>query len=421
MKTTLIPSVLISLALVFALSCSKTTQSSQSDKSQDASQSKKSDTPLIKTYGGSGIEIAKDMVRSEDGGFVLAGSTTSKGNGESDGYLVRIDSRGNMIWDAAFGGKNNEAFYGIAKASDHGYVACGKIETGTDKSRDLYIVKVDDAGKLVWEKNYGDAKEEEGNCIIPTSDKGYIIAGLTNSKGKGSGDAWIVKISQNGSIEWDRTFGSKSPDFANSITRTKDGGYAVAGFGGEKNDIFVAKLDSKGNAIWEKFIGTANYETANSIIETEDGSLVLSGMQQQKPNVMLVDALIVKLSPKGDVIWQKAVKSIESSNTRKSNDAVTANELAYGSAMSIKQTQDKGFITCGTFSEQTKENGAGDLYFIKLKPNGDVEWKKTIGGPDVEYGNVIITEPGGTYAFAGYIGYRDKAKQGNFDMLFGRL
>jgi DNA replication initiation complex subunit (GINS family) len=398
--------VIISILIFGITGCDKNPQTSVPKKGQRVAQDLATTDKTIaflKTFGGDMIDIAKDMIPTSDGGYIMAGYTTSIGAGGSDAYLVKINGKGDVTWDLAYGMKDNDTFWSVAETSDGGYIAAGKIENGADKDKNMYVVKVAGDGHAIWERSFGSIGEDEANNIIRTKDGGYIVVGLTNSKGAGSGDAWVVKLSKTGDLLWDQTFGTKENDFANAVIQTKDGGYAVTGFSGEKSDIFVVKLDAKGGMIWNKFIGTANYETGSSIIQADDGSLVVSGMTQEKPNVK-VDAFIVKLSTSGELVWSKAIRTDN-----------------FSSAMNIKQTPDGGYITCGTIVTGEETSGGGDIYFLKLTPNGELQWSKIIGGPDVEYGNVVVLGPGKMYVFAGYIGYRDPNKAGNFDILYGQF
>ncbi len=406
MKIRTVITLIASVSVIWLSACDKNTQSGTVGANQaQAVQLATTDQSIayLRAFGGDKIEIAKGMIHAADGGFVMAGWTTSKGAGGSDGYLVKINEDGNVVWDAAYGQADNDALYSVVQASDGGFVAAGKIENGAYKDKNMYVVKAAGDGHVIWEKTFGGVKDEEANYIVRTSDNGYVVAGLTASRGAGNADAWIVKLSSTGDILWDKAYGTPGNDYANAVLQTADGGYVFVGCTSENADIFVARLDAKGEMVWNKMIGTANYESGNCIIETADGSLVIGGVTQEKPEVMKVDAYIVKLSAKGDRIWSNAVRKDNSS-----------------SIVDIKPTADGGFVTCGTIVPGTKEEGNGNAYLLKFTDKGELQWSKSIGGPDIEYGNIVIPQ-NNMYVFTGYIGYIDPNKAGNFDIFYGKF
>jgi len=402
--------LLIAAAIAIAISggCSKSNQNQTNTIPGKAGNMTSENTGLVwfKTYGGKGIEIAKDIVASPDGGYVMAGMTTSKGAGASDAYLVRIDEQGEAIWDKIYGGAGEDAVYSVINEPGGGYVACGRSDvskTAGKKNFDLYVIKTAKDGNLMWEKTFGGEGMEEGNCIAGTADNGYIVTGLTDSKGNGNGDVWVVKLSKDGNQEWDKTFGGKSRDYGNSVIQNPDGGFAIAATGGEKNKMYIILLDGTGNPLLEKYIGTANADIASAVIRSKDGFFIVCGMTQEKPNTK-VDATLLKMSAKGDILWQTVVKADN-----------------FSSAMSVRELATGGFITCGTISTATNiGNGAG-IYILTFDENGKNTGKKVFGGSDIDYGNAIVSAPDNKFVFAGYIGYKDPAKAGNFDFIYGKF
>jgi hypothetical protein len=402
--------IILSAAIVavFLLSgCTKTNQNQPVESLEKTGGQATDNGKLVwlKTFGGRGIEIAKDIVASPDGGYVIAGSTTSAGSGASDAYLVRIDEQGNVVWDKTYGGSGDDAVYSVVPSAG-GYVACGRKDVSTVKDKknfDLYVIKTDKDGKLVWEKTFGGNEMEEGNGLAATADNGYIVAGMTGSKGNGNGDVWVVKLSKDGNIEWDRTFGGKARDYGNSVIQTPEGGFVVAGNSGEKNKIYIIALDPTGKPLWEKYYGSGNADIAGSIIRNRDGSFVVCGMTQATPNTK-VDAMLLKISNTGDIVWQTIV-STES----------------FSSAVSVRELSDGSFITCGTKSASDASKGGAYVYILTFDSKGKNTGTKIFGGTDIDYGNAIVSTPDGRFVFAGYTGYTGKDKAGNFDILYGKF
>jgi hypothetical protein len=205
-----------------------------------------------KTYGGVGIDYARAVVQTSDGGYAMAGSTSSYGAGDFDYWLIRTDQQGNILWNQTFGtGPKTEnptslnintvgddEAYSLVETNDNGYALVGTTFSFGSGSSDAWIVKTDSSGNMQWNKTYGAAGNEAASCIIKTSDDGFTFAGSApHYAGTVSGfiDAWLVKIDSIGNMEWNQTFGGAPPpqnpnsSFANSLIETSDGGFALAG------------------------------------------------------------------------------------------------------------------------------------------------------------------------------------------------
>jgi len=198
-------------------------------------------------------------------------------------------------------------------------------------------------GDLEWQKTFGGKGFDEANSIQQTTDGGYIVAGWAESFGFGGQDAYILKLNAKGDLEWQKTFGGESSDGANSIQQTTDGGYIVAGysFGG----VYILKLNSKGDLEWQKTFDSGY--VANSIQQTADGGYIVAGYKGG-------GVYILKLNAKGDLEWQKTFGG--------GNSDV---------AKSIQQTTDGGYIVAGcTWSFGSLST---DIYILKLNSKGEVE------------------------------------------------
>ncbi|PIN87871.1 hypothetical protein COV12_01580 [Candidatus Woesearchaeota archaeon CG10_big_fil_rev_8_21_14_0_10_32_24] len=203
-----------------------------------------------------------------------------------------------------FGGKG----YGIAKSiqqtTDLGYIVTGYTWLKGGGDFDAWIFKLNNNGSLEWEKTFGGNKDDRLYSIQQTTDLGYIVAGYTDSKGAGDDGAWILKLDTKGKLEWDKTFGGTKWGKATSIQQTKDLGYIVAGFtnskGAEKDNGWIFKLNSKGDLQWEKIYGGSKNGKANSILQTAEGKYVLAGYTNSK-GMEEYDVWILKLDEKGEL------------------------------------------------------------------------------------------------------------------------
>jgi hypothetical protein len=234
-----------------------------------------------KTIGGPADEVGFSLIQTSDGGYAIAGKTESFGAGGADVYVVKLDAHGNLQWTKTIGGPASEAGSSLIQTADGGYAIAGYTTSFGAGLSDAYLVKLDANGNLQWTKTIGGKDFEDGYSLIQTSDGGYVIAGYTRSFGAGGADVYVVKLDANGNLQWTKTIGGPESEEGNSIIQTSDGGYAIAGFtysfGAGKTDVYVVKLDAKGNLQWTKTIGGPDDEAGLSLIQTSDGGYAIAG------------------------------------------------------------------------------------------------------------------------------------------------
>jgi hypothetical protein len=340
---------------------------------------------FCKAIGGPAIEAGKSLIQTSDGGYAIAGVTISFGAGEADVYVVKLDAHGNLQWTKTIGGKKEDMGTSLIQTSDGGYAIAGHTKSFGAGEWDVYVVKLDTNGNLQWTKTIGGPASEIGNSLIQTSDSGYAIAGFTSSFGAGGDDIYVVKLDAKGNLQWTKTIGGPDDEIGYSLIQTSDGGYAIAGvtgsFGAGEWDVYVVKLDTNGNLQWTKTIGGPASEIGNSLIQTSDGGYAITGFTISF-GAGRDDVYVVKLDANGNLQWTKTIGGLEP-------------EEGY----SLIQTSDGGYAITGyTFSFGA---GEADVYVVKLDASGNLQWTKTIGGPEGDYGNSLIQTSDGGYAIAG--------------------
>jgi len=208
------------------------------------------DTLWTRTYGGTGSDGAHSVRQTADGGYIVAGTTSSFGAGKTDIYLVKTDARGHMLWARPYGGPNYEEGWSVQPTTDGGYIVVGWTGLPLVTTRDAYVVKTDSQGDTSWTRTYGDAGLEQFSSVQQTADGGHIMAGTTGSQGAGGYDVYVVRINTFGDMLWTRTYGGRSDDEGSTIRQTIDGGYVVTGstssFSTGKTELFLIKTDSMG-------------------------------------------------------------------------------------------------------------------------------------------------------------------------------
>ncbi len=268
------------------------------------------ETLWTKTYGGNNYDFAASVQQTSDGGYIIAGMTFSFGAGLNDVWLIKTDSFGDSLWARTFGGTSMDASYSVQQTIDGGYIIVGWTESFGRSDQDVYLIKTDSSGNDVWAKTYGGSGNDQGFSVVQTSDSGYIIVGNTRSFGPGDEDVYLLKTDKDGDLLWDKTYGGTNYDAAYSVKQTIDGGYIIAGytesFGVGASDIYLVKTDSIGDTIWTRTFGGEHGEGSNSVENTADSGYIVAGWTGTY-GVGMGDVYLVKTDAKGDTLWTKTI------------------------------------------------------------------------------------------------------------------
>jgi uncharacterized delta-60 repeat protein len=340
---------------------------------------------FAKTYGGWSYDSATSVQQTSDGGYIVAGSTHSFSAGYSDIFLIKTDANGNIQWAKTYGGTNYEGASSIRQTSDGGYIVAGYTASFGAGGRDIFLIKTDTNGNIIWAKTYGGTYSDYAYSVQQTSDGGYIVAGYTASFGAGDNDFFLVKTDVNGNIIWAKTYGGTNWDYAYSVQQTSDGGYIVAGVTnsfGEDGDILLIKTDVNGNVIWAKTYGETGGDYAFSVQQTSDSGYIVAGYTYSF-GAGYYDIFLVKTDANGNIIWSKTYGGTNQDFAR-----------------SVRQTSDGGYIVAGwTYSFGV---GTYDAFLIKTDANGNIIWAKTYGGASYDYAHSVRQTSDGGYIVAGY-------------------
>jgi len=287
---------------------------------------------------------AHSLVEASDGGYAIAG-----GNG-----LVKTDAYGNMEWNKTYGGSGYDYFNSLIETSDGGYAMGGSLNQNYEDpfdDRDFWLVKTDRYGNMEWNKTYGNATGEGydyANALIETSDGGYLLAGSTGfwffvSK------MWIIKTDEQGNIEWNQTYGGREYAVANSVVKTSDGGYALAGR--LSNDFWLIKIDESGDITWDQ---TYSKGEAYSLVETSDGGYALVGTTSgRNGDQTYTESWMIKTDASGNEIWSQTYGG-------------TADQYLY----SLVETSDGAFALTGYKSYPYPD--PPELWLIKTDKYGNI-------------------------------------------------
>lgn len=259
------------------------------------------------SYGGAGSDGGRCVRATADGGLIVAGFTRSFGAGASDLYLLRTDGEGRILWWGAYGGDGEDSGYSVAPTADGGFVATGFSTSFGDGDRDLFLVKVDDAGSEHWRRTFGGAATDIGRSVIETADGGLVICGSSESSGAGEDDVYLVKTDAAGNHLWTQTYGGEASDTGRSVIEAANGDLVVTGatgsFGGGNRDVLLIRTGPDGNELWRTTVGPSpNYDWGNSVIETSDGDLVTAGSGDVHGSDLL-EVLLSRSDANGNLEW----------------------------------------------------------------------------------------------------------------------
>lgn len=290
-------------------------------------------TSWQKAFNGKGSDAALEVIQTKDGGYLLAGCTSSFGSGGMDAWVVKLSASGAVVWQKAYGGTGNEEFRAIRQAKDGGYIAAGKTSSYGSGKSDVWLVKLSATGAVRWQKAVGGADDEAAEDLILTKDGGFAVAGSTESAGAGLRDAFVMKFAADGAPAWHRIYGSTGDDAALSICQTVDQGFAVTGYYGQpssQSDLWLARLNPSGAVLWSKAIGGAKRDEGHSVAVAKSGAFVVSGTSQSFKDAY-GDGWILGFSAAGAPAWQKLV------GTTEGTDVIKA----------VRVTSDGGIVACG--------------------------------------------------------------------------
>ena len=321
-------------------------------------------TEWIRCYGGSNGDFYNSVIGTPDNCFLLSGITSSNNgdvtnnHGNTDGWIVKIDSSGEIIWQKCYGGSGVDVLSKIINTYDGGFICKGysKSNDGDVVNPSLdkrgWVLKLDSLGNILWSKCYGDSIENYFHDIAQTNDGGYILSGKKILNGFNQGKIWIVKLNEIGEVDWQIEYGTIYDDI-HSIKPLHDGSYIGVGTIVDTNSGFdygyVIKLNNIGTLEWTQGLGDGfSGNVLNSIEVISDSCFVMGGTGINQFNC--TDFWFIKMKNNGQIIWEQFY-----------------GDLHYEDLNSFQHTTDLGFVLIGsTSSEWPGYHGDYDLWIVKL-------------------------------------------------------
>jgi len=349
------------------------------------------DTLWTSTLGTDDWDECESAQLTSDGGFILGGRTSVPFLNQQL-YAIKTDENGLFEWEQILGGNYLDYCYSIIELSDGNYLAGGEENSSTGGLFQIYLVKFNSAGVIIWEQSIGSPNGDDVcESIVETSDGGYILGGWTSSYGAGAIDCYLVKTDTSGAVIWENTYGGEGYEWVESVDVTDDGGFILGGrmgsFGAAVYDMFALKTDSVGIQQWLYLYGGDQDDGCNSIQQTTDGGYILGGTTNLSSQGQ-EDMYLVKIDNMGNVEWEQ-----------------TFGGGNYEDCKAVEQTSDGGYIFAGT----TASYGLGneDIFVVKTDADGLLEWQQAYGDVDWNEGTAVHEIETGGYILAGTRAFGD--------------
>jgi hypothetical protein len=386
----------------------------------------------VESFGGSGIDQATAVVASDDGAFMVVGSTYSndghftglKSSTDADYFLMRVRPDGAVDWTKVYGGPDDEIATGITKTSDGGFVLSGYSRsdncfTGSNGGfHDYYILKVDAQGNEVWCKNFGYPGSDQAQNIIETREGDLMVTGffdVSASEGQGNedrnnsgtlhgvGEYWGIKLDAEGQFFWKRYFGGSNNDRSYNLVQASDGGFILIGSSESDDfditdsrgsyDYWAVKLSASGALEWTRSYGGSEIDIAYDIVLMESGNYLIAGDARSNDfdvsvNLGNADLWLIEIDPQGNLIWEK---SLGGSMFDSAKDLLRMNDGLY----------------CVTGSSRSNDgnvaanNGQNDAWTVVVNAQGEIQYEVSIGGSSLDFSEAAAQGADGSLMVVG--------------------
>ena len=339
-------------------------------------------------------------------------------NCDDDPVAINIGSAVEITSIATFGGSDNDSGQSVIATTDGGYAILGFTQSNDgdigdklDGSFDYWVIKFNAQNTIEWQKTYGGSDNDRGQTIIQTQDGGYAIVGSSAStdgditSNNGAQDFWLAKLDAQGDLSWEKSYGFQGNDIGISVIQTNDSGYLLTGIldvtasGGQGNtsrytqrhaggDYWAIKVDASGDLEWSRYYGGNFTDTPEGIVQMEDNGFIIAGGSDSEDtdissNIGSYDFWVIRIAADGDLVWEKSFGGEE-----------------IDEAKAITKSSDGNFVILGETRSNSVDvssnNGAADLWLIKISAEGNLIWEKSLGGSSFDVGRAIsITEDNG--------------------------
>jgi len=347
-------------------------------------------TSFQRSIGGLHLDVGYSVIQASNGDYIVGGATVSYSESYAASYLIRMTGEGDTVWTKAFESQTESSgdfLFTLIETSDGAFVHGGNgFDIFGDGTFGTYLSKVDGNGDVLWLSEMGHPGHRRLNAVLETPDKGFIVAGYTDTTEFNTEiKLWLSKTNEMGINEWSYWYGGDGESEAKGLVVLDDGSFVASGFtnafGAGNSDMLLMKVDSLGILKWSRTYGSEYYETSRSLTKANDGGFALAG-RFRNDLIQNYDMCLIKTDANGDTLWSK-------------NYGGTGDEVAN----CVKQTSDGGFILVGSTIDA--DLGTKDYYVVKTDANGALLWSRAFGGEDDDEAFSVEQSSDGGYIIAG--------------------
>ncbi|MFX1474813.1 MAG: hypothetical protein ACFFCO_04940 [Promethearchaeota archaeon] len=298
------------------------------------------------------------IIQCQAGGFAITGQTPYEpglwdyGGPRNDLWLVRLDETGTMLWNQTYGGIGEDWGNGVIECSDGGFLAAGMTRSFDFHEGELLLIRYDQNGQEMWHRYYGGPHKDSAYSLVECQEGGFAVVGYTKQSTQAEpADCWLLRVDQDGAMLWNRTYGGLGDDQGFSIVECEEGGFAIAGYTeiGDDRQMWILRTDASGTPLWENTFGGPDVDQGHAIIKYSAGGFVLAGFSLSNgPGT--ADVFVVGVSESGELQWSRIYGGPQ-------------DDFAF----SLVESSNAELVIAGS----TKSYGAGDadLWVIRVPPN----------------------------------------------------
>ena len=356
--------------------------------------------------------------------------------------------KGELSWVKTFGGTDEDVAHAVIQTQDGGFAVIGNTKSLdgdlTDKiyeGSDLWLLKFNAEAELQWTKTYGGSRDDRGHSLVQTTDGGYMLLGYSQSSdgigsnNEGQHDNWIIRVDEQGTFMWERSFGYSGHDHAYNIIETSDGGFLFNGFldvtasngaGNRVDDksssrhgvgeFWCHKIDAQGAIEWRNYFGGTSNDRSYDSVELENGNFVLVGTSESTDVDVTdprgsYDIWVVTVDTEGNLLWEKSLGGTQADGANAVLEVENGNIVVFGNSFS--SDGDIGY-----------SKGSSDFWITTLDSKGKLLSESSFGGSGFDLGRAITKGSGGFLWAAGYSRSKDgdvSQNSGENDMLILRI
>jgi hypothetical protein len=378
------------------------------------------------------------VTKISDGFFLTLGINSGEGvtnyHGSADIWVIRTDSLHNVLWEKCYGGSDTDNPREIVPITDSTFYIFGStwsvdgdVQSGTYGFNDVWVIKINGQGDILWERTYGTPYYEDMNDLVVTPDGGFVFIDRIGSAGGdvsqyyGQYDVWMCKCDSEGNIEWEKTLGNEGLDNGVSLMMNSSGNIVMIGAvqwhggmvtcypQGEIGNVWLIELDMQGNILWQNCYGGTYYEAGYKVTEVNDGYIFVALSKSNDGDVTghhgpggestNPDIWVVKTDTLGEIVWQKSIGGTD----REYSSAIFTNSA--GEILIFGETASDDGDVSGNHSNPEWI----DVWFAKLDANGTLLGQQCFGGRSNEYLNThsVAKIDDYRYIIASETGYSD--------------